>query len=622
MRILSIVLLFASQAFAATGSAPDSLAGLRSGHPRLLFTNEQLNAAVAAARIDPLRAKLHERILALAEDQIGTQPVRHELIGPRLLDKSRTALGRILTCAMAFRLSGDMRYALRAKKELFATAGFPDWNPSHFLDVAEMSLAFAIGYDWLYEQLQPAERERLKAALMKHSLSFASAAYAGLKPTDKRLRFVTAVNNWNQVCNAGLLAAALAIADEEPEVARLVVNGALRSLPVAMKASYWPDGAYPEGPAYWDYGTGYNVVAIAVLESALGTDFGLSRSPGLDRTALYRLNVEGPSGYAFNYADGRPAIGAQPEFTWLGRRFNLPSVLQHCRDALESELSKPTSMNRMMAMHAVWFPAPVGAPVPEPALDRYFRGPAELVMLRSAWNDPRALFVGFKAGRNDVSHAHLDLGSFILDADGVRWAHDLGPDNYNLPGYFGAERWSYYRLNNRSHNTLTPGNHLQSAVAVAPVVAFSSQVTKSFAITDLTGVYAGVAQSIRRGVALLDRARVLVQDELSAVKLGTVLKSRVVTGARVTLEDARHATLRQMDRMLRAEILAPEDGRFRVAPARPDTSRENANKGLTALTAEATANSPDMRIVILLTPVGERWHNFPGQPAVTPLADW
>ena len=37
---------------------------------------------------------------------------------------------------------------------------FEDWNPSHFLDVAEMTAGLAIGYDWLYDEL-PASSKKL-----------------------------------------------------------------------------------------------------------------------------------------------------------------------------------------------------------------------------------------------------------------------------------------------------------------------------------------------------------------------------------------------------------------------------------------------------------------------------
>ena len=86
--------------------------------------------------------------------------------------------------------------------------------------------------------------------------------------------------NWNQVCNGGLAIGALAIADEAPQIASEVVAQAVASTPIAL-ASYAPDGGWAEGPGYWIYATRYTVALLAALESALGTDFGLSDSPGL-----------------------------------------------------------------------------------------------------------------------------------------------------------------------------------------------------------------------------------------------------------------------------------------------------------------------------------------------------
>src|SRR5690606_2858452 len=93
-------------------------------------------------------------------------------------------------------------------------------------------------------------------------------------------------NNWNQVCNAGFVLAALALAEEEPSLAREVIAGVRETLPYAM-AAYEPAGAYPEGPVYWGYGTRFNILILAALESALGQDFGLGRRPGFDRTVLF-----------------------------------------------------------------------------------------------------------------------------------------------------------------------------------------------------------------------------------------------------------------------------------------------------------------------------------------------
>jgi hypothetical protein len=109
-------------------------------------------------------------------------------------------------------------------------------------------------------------------------------------------------------------------------------------------------------------------------------------------------------------------------------------------------------VNRFFALHAVWFPRePTGADAAaEFPLDAHFRGPADLAVFRRAWSNPGAIFVGLKAGENCDHHNHLDLGSFVLDADGQRWAMDLGPDSpgahYDLPGYFDnqLQRWTCF----------------------------------------------------------------------------------------------------------------------------------------------------------------------------------
>lgn len=73
---------------------------------------------------------------------------------------------------------------------------------------------------------------------------------------------------------------------------------------------YAPDGAYPEGYGYWDYGTSFNVMLLGALEKLYGTDFGLSARPGFLRTGGYMANMAGPTGAGWNYADA----GAGAEF--------------------------------------------------------------------------------------------------------------------------------------------------------------------------------------------------------------------------------------------------------------------------------------------------------------------
>src|SRR6185437_13853424 len=118
--------------------------------------------------------------------------------------------------------------------------------------------------------------------------------------------------------------------------------------------------------------------------------------------------------------------------------------------------------------------------------------------------DPNATFVGFKGGSNAANHAHLDLGSFVLDALGQRWAVDLGPDDYNLPGYFGNKRWTYYRLTTAGHNTLTIDGENQAPSARAPLLAYWSSPDRALAVADLTAAYGKHGTRATRGIELLD----------------------------------------------------------------------------------------------------------------------
>ena len=91
------------------------------------------------------------------------------------------------------------------------------------------------------------------------------------------------------------------------------------------------------------------------------------------------------------------------------------------------------------------------------------------------------------------------------------WARD----DYNLPGYFGNKRWTYYRLATVGQNTLLIDGQNQDPKAAAPIVAFDSTPGGSHAVADLSAAYAKQASEGRRGIALVDRRQVLVQDEIA-----------------------------------------------------------------------------------------------------------
>jgi len=616
--ILSLSTCFAGQSFSVQVPPADRISALlrkehpRRHHPRLIATDTDLSRIKRYIQSNKTASALWKRMLQSAERILKEPPAEYRIPdGLRLLGTSRRVLRRVYTLALAYRLTGRAAFAQRCIKELKKAASFPDWNPRHFLDTAEMSHAFAIGYDWLYEVLDPATRAVLLRAIVEKGLGPGLKCYRG---TARYGWWTRSQHNWNQVCNGGLGIAALAVADEQEALAGEILTNALRSIQRPSRR-YAPDGAWGEGPGYWNYATFYHVCFLAALKSALGTDFGLSKAPGFDRTGLFPIAMTGPTGLSFNFADAHAGRIQAPQLFWFAREFSLPVCSWY-----EQKHARPHPLDLIWFTPQARSPKQFGLP-----LGFYFRR-VEAVTLRSAWEDPNALFLGLKAGSNRVNHSHLDLGSFVLEARGVRWAVDLGADNYNLPAYFGRNRWTYYRLRAEGHNTLVIGGGKgpdQDPNAEARITAFSGDFPKLFAVADLTPAYAGKALSVKRGVAL-KAGRFVLQDEIRLRApenvwwfLHTKAKAQPSKGGRTVL-------LSQGGKILAVRLTSPKQAAFSIMPARPlpgspDPKGQAKNHGIRKL-ALKLKEVREARITVEFIPAGGG--DLPEPIEVKPLSQW
>ena len=612
ITLLASALAGGAQTNVSIPAAGNIFKSLRKEHPRLLANADQFSALKKRAADDPQLRGWHAQLRAEAMKILSEPPSKYEIPdGLRLLSTSRRVVQRMQTLGLVYRIDGNKRCVERAWQELEAAANFPDWNPRHFLDTAEMTHAFAIGYDWFYDAWTPEQRKTIRTAMVEKGLRPALNVYRGNpKPSSQ---WNKTRHNWNQVCNGGIGIGALAIADEVPALTGELLNAGLNSIQLAM-AEFAPDGAWAEGPGYWNYATVYNVALLAALESALGTDFGLSSISGFADCGLFPIYATGPLGKTFNYADGGEGTIRAPHMFWLARKFERPEYAAYQRHVITH--SHPLDL--------LWFDRAFAESKSSPALDKYFRN-AEVVTMRSAWDDRNALFVGFKAGDNKANHSNLDLGSFVLDAEGVRWFVDLGADNYNLPGYFGGQRWNYYRMRAESHNTLVlnPTNQPdQDPRAATKIVRFDSKPDRAFAIADLTAPYAKHAQEVRRGVALLDRSQVLIEDELKCAAPADVWWF-AHTPAQIALgSDGRIATLSLGGKKLIAQILSPGKANFTVMdaaplPGSPHPEKQNENRGIRKLAIHLEHVS-DLRLAILFRMATEK----PLDVAIAPLRTW
>jgi hypothetical protein len=571
------------------------VAKVRAAHPRLLANSDDFVQLKQRVGSDPQLKAWLVKIRADGEKLLSESPSKYEIPdGLRLLATSRRVLHRTQTLGLLYRLDGDAKWRDRLWKELETAANFADWNPKHFLDTAEMTHAFAIGYDWLYDAWTPEQRGTLRTAMVEKGIKLANNIH------EEKRWWAVARHNWNQVCNGGIGMGALALADEEPKIAAEFLESALKSIQLAM-AEFAPDGAWAEGPGYWDYATTYNVVFLAALQTALGTDFELSKMQGFSETGMFPIYLAGPLNRTFNYADGGDGAVRAAQLFWMAKEFNQPAYA-----AYERRMAAPEPLDLVWYDSALANNAELERRLP---LEKYFRG-AEVVTMRSAWNDRDALFVGFKAGDNKANHSHLDLGSFVFDALGKRWAIDMGADDYNLPAYFGNKRWTYYRLRAEGQNALVinPGEGPdQDPKAAAKMIRFSTKDSTPVAIADLTAAYAKHAQRVERGIALLNRERLLIKDEVTADR-GVEVWWFMHTPAEIEISgDGRTATLTQGEAKVKAAILSPVEARFedRAAeplPSSPHPEKQNPNRAIRKLTVHVS-NARHLNLSVLLTPL-------------------
>jgi hypothetical protein len=554
-------------------------------HPRLLMLEGEEVAIKTIIGTDPSWKAVHNIIVNGSSSIIGLPPVERVLIGRRLLDKSREALRRIFYLSYAWRMTGEKKYLDRAEKEMLAVCAFTDWNPSHFLDVAEMTMAVSIGYDWLYSALPESSRKSIRQAIIDK----------GLKPSfdSKYNSWLKGTNNWNQVCNAGMTYGALAIYEDDSTLAKSVISRASESIRLPM-GDYQPDGAYPEGYGYWGYGTSFNVMFISAYEKVYNKKFDVPENAGLLKSSGYLENMIGPTRSNFNYSDGGSGAGLNPAMFWIANR-NADLTGLWMEKSFVKELK--SSSDRLLPAIMIWNAGMSLDKISPPVKTIWVgQGKNPVALMRTSWEDPNTIFVGFKGGSPKVNHGHMDAGTFVMDALGVRWAMDFGMQDYNSLETAGvdlwnsaqnSERWQVFRYNNFVHNTLTINGQLQQVSGSAPIISSSENINMMNAISDLTTIYNGQLKSANRGVAIVDKNYVTVRDEIETLANETVVRWTLLTSATVAITGPNTAELTKSGKKLTIKVSEPGTITMKTWSTVPTHSYDAANPGTYLIGFEA-----------------------------------
>jgi len=528
---------------------------LRNKRPRLMLTQDIQTELQQNVQSDPVVSNVYKAFKLNAEKIMTLPLLERKKIGRRLLSVSREMVYRINMLGILYAVEQDKEILDRIDQEVQAVCKFSDWNPSHYLDVAEMSLAVALALDWTTTDLPASTIEMAQQALIEK----------GIKPSynpDGNTGWVDGTNNWNQVCHGGMIAAAIEVAEIEPELASKTISRALDGMPHAL-VEYGPDGSYPEGSTYWAYGTSYSVMTSSMLESAFGKDFGLGEYPAFKESAIFRVLSIAPTGWYYNFADCGDKRSENGDFTlaWFALKTGNEAFFE--KERFMRDPSEMGELTRTAGAGLIWlsqFEANASADIPTAWKAE---GSNPIVIFTGGEDDANQYYLGAKGGRGTVNHGNMDGGSFVFELDGIRWGIDPGNQSYHELEKTGfqlwgktqdAERWKLLNKNNYGHSTLTVNGQLHVVDGMASIVDFQ-EGTNPEATIELSPTFEGQLKSARRRFVKDSPRSVLIEDYITKREATDEIIWQMMTQADVEIvEDG--AILKQDGKQLKLENLS------------------------------------------------------------------
>ena len=504
---------------------------LRKESPRLVLNAEIDKILRNKLNSDPVVQNIYQTI-KLNADQVLQKPFLERIkIGKRLLSVSREMLYRINMLGMVYYIEKDPKILERIDGEVKAVCQFSDWNPSHYLDVGEMSMAVAFALDWTTGDLPESTIELALNALIEK----------GIKPSyNKESRsntwWINGNNNWNQVCNGGMIAASIAIAERDPELAATTIRRSIDGFPHALD-EYGPDGVYPEGSTYWGYGTVFSVVTNAMLESAFGTDFGLGNYPAFKESAIFRVLMNTPSGWYYNFADCGDKRSENGDITLAWFASKSGDELFFERNRLLRSPSEIGKLRRLDGAGLVWlaqYEKKLYSDLPSAWKGE---GSNPVAVFTGGSSDPYGYYFGGKGGSGTVNHGNMDAGSFIFELNGIRWVFDPGNQNYNDLEKEGfdlwnksqdSQRWTLLNKGNFGHSTLSVNDQLHIVDGKATIADFKEGENPQVTF-DLTPTFKGQLKSADRTFTKDSSVSLVIEDKIEIDEMTEIVTWQLIT---------------------------------------------------------------------------------------------
>ncbi len=437
-------------------------AGVVSGRPRLFFPPDRIAGLRRRLATDASVQSGWAKLLRRADDLVQAR-----LLAPQDADGGGGKQGNYhevsdqmkdlgLTLSLAWRMTGDERYARKLREAMLESVGYERWNSENYrqrspswrsgLWTAAFSVGCAAGYDALHDFLSVADRQRIAGGMVR--LGILPLLEDWVLP-ERRIHALDSMgHNYFCICPAGAGVGALALFGEDPRALgwmQAVENvfeeffaykgQVLQNKPVSFDAA----GAYYEGVHYADYPLSqYLVYRLARLN--VMPEPKPARIPVVGRMAeffVHNLYPASKSAIGVNFGDDWPLNAGPGAMRLLAAQGFSPGLVRWYVEQADPEPDDPLAL-------AYYDHAAGAARNPLPLSVAYRE--IGWAVLRNSW-EKDATMLALRSGFT-WNHAHADAASFILCHAGEQLLIDPGVCEYHLPQYN-----DHYRQS-RGHNVV------------------------------------------------------------------------------------------------------------------------------------------------------------------------
>jgi hypothetical protein len=580
---------------------------LKPSKPRMIYNARIVENLKTKIKSDPVIKNMYKAIRLDAYKILDTTIINRVKTTNAMLDISRELLRRVNMLGLVYLIERDKVILERINQEILSASNFSDWNPPVYLDVAEICMAVSLALDWTLDNLPESTIKIAKKALIEKGIYPSWEEHGG---NMQNAWWINHYNNWNQVCNGGMISASIAIADDDPELAAKTIKRSMDGIPHEMVENYFPDGVCPEGVMYWSYATSYAVLTVSMLETAFGSDFGYKKYPGFIESATFAvMGSNAPSGWYYNYGDSKdePTVDGDIILAWFAVQTGKSLFYETQKFLTPPEKIR---LSYLTGAGLAWMSQYEEKSMKEPPASWVGRGRSPVAVFTGK-GENSDYYLGAKGGCGAVSHGNMDAGSFIFELNGVRWSIDPGSQSYMI-GEQGfdlwrqcqeCERWELLTKNNYGHSTLTVDGkrHIVNGYALVKDYQSGGKPAVTF---DLTPTFEGQLKSAFRTFTKDSDRSLLIEDKIYPNETTKLVTWQFITQADVEVTNYG-AILRQDNKILKLVNLSHAEIQFNIVsldppPHRLDKQMDNLKRIELRIPVSNGQNNPSINIKVLL----------------------